>query len=228
MRAGHTGVQAHCPLLWAGDQSVDFSRHDGIGTVVTAALSSGLVGNAFSHSDVGGYTSLFGNVRSEELILRWYELGAFSPVFRTHEGNRPDDNLQIDSNADLIAGFVRWSRVHAMLAPYVATIVAEAQATGLPAQRALFLHFPEDRETFTIQDQFLYGGDVMVAPVIEAGAIMRKVYLPGEGWRHMWSGQDYGPGWHDVPAPIGTPPVFYRPDSAFAALFAQIAQGLIA
>jgi len=228
MRAGHTGVQAHCPLLWAGDQSVDFSRHDGIGTVVTAALSSGLVGNAFSHSDVGGYTSLFGNVRSEELILRWYELGAFSPVFRTHEGNRPDDNLQIDSNADLIAGFVRWSRVHAMLAPYIATIVAEAQATGLPAQRALFLHFPEDRETFTIQDQFLYGGDVMVAPVIEAGAIMRKVYLPGEGWRHMWSGQDYGPGWHDVPAPIGTPPVFYRPDSAFAALFAQIAQGFAA
>jgi hypothetical protein len=52
------------PLLWAGDQSVDFSRHDGIGTVITAALSSGLVGNAFSHSDVGGYTSLFGNVRT--------------------------------------------------------------------------------------------------------------------------------------------------------------------
>ncbi|OYU89458.1 MAG: L-serine ammonia-lyase, partial [Burkholderiales bacterium PBB5] len=86
MRAGHTGVQAHCPLLWAGDQSVDFSRHDGIGTVITAALSSGLVGNAFSHSDVGGYTSLLGNVRTEELMLRWYELGAFSPVMRTHEG----------------------------------------------------------------------------------------------------------------------------------------------
>ena len=223
MRAGHTGVQAHCPLLWAGDQSVDFSRHDGIGTVITAALSSGLVGNAFSHSDVGGYTSLFGNVRSEELLLRWYELGAFSPVFRTHEGNRPDDNLQIDSNPDLIAGFVRWSRVHAMLAPYVRHLVAEAQATGLPAQRALFLHYPEDCETFVVQDQFLYGADLMVAPVIEAGAAMRKVYLPGEGWRHLWSGADYTPGWHDVPAPIGQPPVFYRPGSAFAALFASLA-----
>lgn len=226
MRAGHTGVQAHCPLLWAGDQSVDFSRHDGIGTVITAALSSGLVGNAFSHSDVGGYTSLFGNVRSPELMLRWYELGAFSPVMRTHEGNRPDDNLQIDSTSELIEGFVRWSRIHAALAPYVAHLVAEAHTTGLPAQRALFLHYPQDRETFTVQDQFLYGADLMVAPVIEAGAMMRRVYLPGnagQAWRHVWSGQDFVPGWHEVAAPIGQPPVFYRPDSGFAPLFASLA-----
>lgn len=223
MRAGHTGVQAHCPLLWAGDQSVDFSRHDGIGTVITAALSSGLVGNAFSHSDVGGYTSLFGNVRSEELLLRWYELGAFSPVMRTHEGNRPDDNLQIDSTPALIAGFVHWSRVHAQLAPYVQHLVHDAQASGLPAQRALFLHYPEDRETFTLQDQYLYGADLMVAPVIEAGADMRKVYLPEGSWRHLWSGRDVAPGWHDVPAPIGEPPVFYRPGSAFADLFRSLA-----
>lgn len=223
MRAGHTGVQAYCPLLWAGDQSVDFSRHDGIGTVITAALSSGLVGNAFSHSDVGGYTSLFGNVRTEELMLRWYELGAFSPVMRTHEGNRPDDNLQIDSTPELIAGFVRWSRVHEALAPYVRHLAKEAQATGLPAQRALFLHHPQDGEAFTIQDQFLYGSDLMVAPVIEAGALMRRVYLPDGAWRHLWSGKDFAPGWHDVPAPIGEPPVFYRPESAFAPLFAGLA-----
>lgn len=226
MRAGYTGVQEHCPLLWAGDQSVDFSRHDGIGTVITAALSSGLVGNAFSHADVGGYTSLHGNVRTAELLLRWYELGAFSPVMRTHEGNRPEDNLQIDSSAELIAGFVRWSRVHEALAPYVKHLVAEAQATGLPAQRALFLHYPDDRETFTIQDQYLYGADLMVAPVIEEGAEARRVYLPGAadiGWRHVWSGRDYAPGWHDVPAPIGHPPVFYRSASAFAPLFASLA-----
>lgn len=223
MRAGHTGVQAHCPLLWAGDQSVDFSRHDGIGTVITAALSSGLVGNAFSHSDVGGYTSLFDNVRTEELLLRWYELGAFSPVMRTHEGNRPDDNLQIDSTPELAAAFVRWSQVHAALAPYVAHLVADAQATGLPVQRALFLHYPQDRETFAIQDQFLYGADLMVAPVIEAGAVTRRVYLPQGDWRHVWSGGGFAPGWHDVTAPLGQPPVFYRPESRFAALFGSLA-----
>ena len=223
MRAGHTGVQAHCPLVWAGDQSVDFSRHDGIGTVITAALSSGLVGNAFSHSDVGGYTSLFGNVRTEELMLRWYELGGFSPVFRTHEGNRPDDNLQIDSSPVLVEGFVRWSRVHAALAPYVQHLVAEARSSGLPAQRALFLDYPDDPETFTIQDQFLYGADLMVAPVIEAGATARRVYLPQGEWRHLWSGAAHASGWHDVPAPLGQPPVFYRPQSAFAPLFEGLA-----
>lgn len=225
MRAGFTGVQQYCPLLWAGDQSVDFSRHDGIGTVITAALSAGLVGNAFSHSDVGGYTSLHGNVRTAELMFRWYELGAFTPVMRTHEGNRPDDNLQIDSTPELLRGFVQWSRVHVALAPWVRHLCEEASATGLPAQRALFLHYPDDRETFTIQDQYLYGADLMVAPVIEEGAEARRVYLPGEAgtvWRHVWSGRDWQPGWHDVPAQIGEPPVFYRPESRFAELFASL------
>lgn len=227
MRAGFTGVQRYCPLLWAGDQSVDFSRHDGIGTVITAALSAGLVGNAFSHSDVGGYTSLHGNVRTEELLYRWYELGAFTPVMRTHEGNRPEDNLQIDSTPELLRGFARWSRVHAALAPWVRQLIAEAQDSGLPAQRALFLHYPDDRETFTIQDQYLYGADLMVAPVIAEGATARRVYLPGDAgtvWRHVWSGADWAPGWHDVPAAIGEPPIFYRPESAFADLFASLKQ----
>jgi sulfoquinovosidase len=227
MRAGFSGVQEYCPLLWAGDQSVDFSRHDGIGTVITAALSAGLVGNAYSHSDVGGYTSLHGNVRTEELLYRWYELGAFTPVMRTHEGNRPDDNLQIDSTPELLRGFARWSRVHAALSPWVRHLCEEASATGLPAQRALFLHYPNDRATFTIQDQYLYGADLMVAPVIEEGAVTREVYLPGDEatrWVHMWTGARFAPGRYTVEAPIGDPPVFWRDGSDFTWLFA----GLIA
>ncbi|MBU6267684.1 MAG: alpha-glucosidase [Sphingomonadales bacterium] len=224
MRAGFSGVQAHCPLLWAGDQSVDFTRHDGIGTVVTAALSAGLVGNAFSHSDCGGYTSLHGNVRSAELLMRWCELAAFAPVMRSHEGNRPDDNLQYDSTPELLACFARWSRVHAHLAPYVRHLCDEAGASGLPAQRPLFLHYPDDKTLFAVQDQFLYGADLLVAPVIEAGAVSRRVVLPGDApWRDCWTGERVTPGVHDVSAPIGRPPVFYRPDSAFAALFSGLA-----
>ncbi|WP_309622578.1 alpha-glucosidase [Novosphingobium sp.] len=224
MRAGFSGVQAHCPLLWAGDQSVDFTRHDGIGTVITAALSAGLVGNAYSHSDCGGYTSLLGNVRTEELLQRWCELAAFAPVMRSHEGNRPDDNLQYDSTPELLACFARWSRVHAHLAPYVRRLCEEAVQGGLPAQRPLFLHYPHDASLWTVQDQYLYGADLLVAPVIEAGAEMRAVVLPGEGpWRHCWSGELFAPGTHTVTAPIGQPPVFYRPDSAFAPLFAGLA-----
>jgi alpha-glucosidase len=223
MRAGFSGVQAHCPLLWAGDQSVDFTPHDGIGTVITAALSAGLVGNAYSHSDCGGYTSLHGNIRTGELMLRWCELAAFAPVMRSHEGNRPDDNLQYDTTPALLACFARWSRVHAHLAPYVRHLCDEAQTTGLPAQRPLFLHYPDEPALWTVQDQFLYGADLLVAPIIEEGAGERTVILPGNNaWRYVWSGTDFAPGRHTVSAPIGQPPVFYRPNSAFAALFAAI------
>ena len=227
MRAGFSGVQAACPLLWAGDQSVDFTRHDGIGTVITAALSAGLVGNAYSHSDCGGYTSLLGNVRTEELMQRWCELAAFAPVMRSHEGNRPDDNLQYDSTPELLACFARWSRVHAALAPYVRTLCDEAVQLGLPAQRPLFLHYPQDPALWTLQDQFLYGSDLLVAPVIEEGATMREVIVPGDmPWRHLWTGADFAPGSHAVNAPIGQPPVFYRPDRPFAALFADLPKAL--
>jgi sulfoquinovosidase len=227
MRAGFSGVQAHCPLLWAGDQSVDFTRHDGIGTVIIAALSAGLVGNAYSHSDCGGYTSLHGNVRTVELMQRWCELAAFAPVMRSHEGNRPDDNLQYDSSPELLTCFARWSRVHAHLAPYVRHLCDEAAAQGLPAQRPLFLHYPDDPALWTVQDQYLYGADLVVAPVIEEGALLREVILPGERpWRHAWSGEDFAAGRHDIPAPIGQPPVFYRPDSAFAPLFAGLREVL--
>lgn len=227
MRAGFSGVQQYCPLLWAGDQSVDFTRHDGIGTVITGALSSGLVGNAYSHSDCGGYTSLHGNVRTVELMQRWCELAAFAPVMRSHEGNRPDDNLQYDSSPELLACFARWSRVHAHLAPYVRQLCTEAVAQGLPAQRAMFLHYPEDSALYPVQDQYLYGADLLVAPVIEEGAVRREVVLPGEGvWRHCWTGEDYRPGRHVVAAPIGQPPVFYRPESDFAGLFARLPEAL--
>ncbi len=224
MRAGFSGVQAHCPLLWAGDQSVDFTRHDGIGTVITAALSVGLVGNAYSHSDCGGYTSLLGNVRTTELMHRWCELAAFAPVMRSHEGNRPDENLQYDSTPELLACFARWSRVHAHLAPYVRQLCTEACTQGLPAQRPLFLHYPHNSELYSVQNQYLYGADLLVAPVIDAGAVSRSVILPGASeWTHAFTGEHYAPGQYTIPAPIGCPPVFYNANSAFAALFEGLA-----
>jgi alpha-glucosidase len=227
MRAGFSGVQSYCPLLWAGDQSVDFTRHDGIGTVITAALSAGLLGNAYSHSDCGGYTSLLGNVRSEALMMRWCELAAFAPVMRSHEGNRPDDNLQYDSTPELLACFARWSRVHAHLKPYVRHLCAEAAASGLPAQRPLFLHYPEARALRSLQDQYLYGSDMLVAPVVEDGAVERLVVLPGETrWRHVWMDQVFDPGVWTVPAPMGQPPVFYREDSPFSDLFRTLKEAL--
>ncbi|WP_321814054.1 MULTISPECIES: alpha-glucosidase [unclassified Paraburkholderia] len=216
MRAGYTGVQAHCPLLWAGDQSVDFTRHDGLQTVICGALSSGLLGNAYHHSDIGGYTSLFGNTRTPELFQRWAEMAAFTPMMRTHEGNRPDDNFQFWQDPAVLAHFARMTRVFAGLKQYVEGLVDEAGARGLPLQRPLFLHYEDDAETYAIQDHYLYGRDLLVAPVHAAGASQWRVYLPkGDVWIHLWSGVRYEGGLHvEIAAPIGEPPVFVRQGAA--------------
>ncbi|MGP9819882.1 alpha-glucosidase [Salinarimonas sp. NSM] len=221
MRAGFTGVQRHCPLLWAGDQSVDFSRHDGLVTVICGALSSGLVGNAYHHSDIGGYTSLFGNVRTAELMIRWAEMAAFTPVMRTHEGNRPRENIQFDDSPELLAHFARATRIWTALVPYLRTLVAEARETGLPCQRPLFLHFEEDARTFAVQDAYLYGRDLLVAPVWRAGEREWTTWLPaGARWVHLWSGERFEGGADvTVAAPFGEPPVFWREASGFAELF---------
>ncbi len=224
MRAGFTGVQAHCPLLWGGDQSVDFTRHDGLVTVMSGALSSGLLGNAYHHSDIGGYTSLFGNVRTAELLMRWAEMGAFTPVMRTHEGNRPRDNLQIDQDETVLAHFARMTAIYVHLAPYLKALSKEATQTGLPVQRPLFLHHEEDRRTYDIQDAYLYGAELLVAPVWQAGQSERTVYLPqGTDWAHVWSGSVHEGGQEvTIAAPLGQPPVFYRKDARNAELFAGI------
>jgi sulfoquinovosidase len=224
MRAGFTGVQKHCPLLWAGDQSVDFTRHDGLVTVISGALSSGLLGNAYHHSDIGGYTSLFGNVRTAELMMRWAEMGAFTPVMRTHEGNRPRDNLQIEQDEQVLSHFARMTQVYVHLVPYLKSLVAEASTHGLPVQRPLFLHFEDDARTYAIQDAYLYGADLLVAPVWQAGKTEWTTYLPrGAEWIHMWSGEAFAGGQEaTVQAPFGQPPVFYRAGSEFAELFAGL------
>jgi alpha-glucosidase len=226
MRAGFTGVQRHCPMLWAGDQCVDFSRHDGLRTVIPAALSSGLLGNAYHHSDIGGYTSLFGNVRTPELLHRWMEMVAFTPMMRTHEGNRPAENLQIDQSPALLAEFARFTRIWCHLAPYLRAISAEAQATGLPAQRPLFLHFPEDPNAYGIDDHYLYGPDLLVAPVHKAGVTQWNLHLPaGADWVHLWNGTTHRGGQRlTVDAPPGKPPVFYRAGSDFTTLFGELRQ----
>ncbi len=224
MRAGFTGVQAHCPLLWGGDQSVDFTRHDGLVTVMSGALSSGLLGNAYHHSDIGGYTSLFGNVRTAELLMRWAEMAAFTPVMRTHEGNRPRDNLQIDQNETVLAHFARMTAIYVHLAPYLKALSRQAAETGLPVQRPLFLHHEDDRKTYDIQDAYLYGEDLLVAPVWQAEQNERTVYLPMDAeWVHVWTGSTHASGQEvTVDAPIGKPPVFYRKGSKNVELFAGL------
>lgn len=224
MRAGATGSQKYCPLLWAGDQSVDFSRHDGLGTTITAALSAGMCGCGLSHSDIGGYTSLFGNRRTKELFLRWAEMAVFTPVMRTHEGNRPDENFQVYDDEDALKQFARLAKIHVALKPYLKQLVEENATRGLPVQRPLFVHYPEDRAAYQIQTEYLFGRELLVAPVLEKEVCKWQVYLPQDSWVHLWSGAEFGGGEHLVDAPIGYPPVFYRKESEYKRLFRGLAE----
>lgn len=226
MRAGYTGVQKYCPLLWAGDQCVDFSRHDGLNTVICAALSSGLMGNAYHHSDIGGYTSLFNNRRTKELFERWTDMAAFTPMMRTHECNRPDENFQFDQDPNTVAHLARMTNIYRHLVPYLKSLVEEASSKGYPVQRPLFVHFEHDPNTYDIQDQYMYGSDLLVAPVHAQGVSEWKVYLPAnETWVNVWNQQEIQGGQSiTVPAPIGQPPVFYRKNSTWSELFLGVSK----
>ena len=224
MRAGGAGSPAACPALWAGDQSVDFSRHDGVCTVICAALSAGMSGCGLSHFDIGGYTSLFGNCRTKEVFLRSAEMAAFTPVMRSHEGNRPDENFQYYDDGDCMDRLARLVRVHAALKDYISPLVDENAEKGVPVQRPLFLHYEGDERCMTEQFEYLLGPDLLVAPVWQAEQTERTLYLPRDSWVHLWSGREFGGGEVTVPAPLGEPPVFFRKDSPRRALFEAAAR----
>lgn len=223
MRAGYTGIQRYCTLLWAGDQSVDWSMDDGLASVIPAALSSGILGNGLHHSDIGGYTSLYGNKRSKELFMRWAEMAAFTPVMRTHEGNRPDDCWQFDSDDETLEHLVRMTEIYVELSPYTKELVKQNAELGLPLQRPLFMHYENEERCYDIQYQYLYGQDLLVAPVYLENHKQWVVYLPEDEWIHLWSGQMFKGGREvEVSSPLGYPPVFYRKKSQHAELFESI------
>lgn len=222
MRAGGTGSQKYCTLLWAGDQSVDFTRHDGLCTVICAALSSGMSGCGLNHSDIGGYTSMYDNLRTKEVFLRWAEMAAFTPVMRTHEGNRPETNFQYYDDEDCMKQLARLVDIYTMLKPCIKSLVTENAEKGIPVQRPLFLHNEDDEACYTEQFEYLLGADILVAPVWQAGQTQREVYLPKGEWIHLWSGEACEGGTVTVAAPMGDTPVFYKKDSQWASLMESI------
>jgi len=217
-RSGYTKSPRHSTLFWVGDQLVDWDEHDGIKSAVTGLLSSGLSGYSLEHTDIGGYTAIDNPVleyhRSKELLLRWIELGAFTTVFRTHEGNIPEVNHQIYSDKDTLLHFARFAKVYAAWKPYRIELVKEASEKGLPVVRHPFIHYPDDPEVLGLEYQFMVGPELMVSPVLDPGADAVEVYLPVGKWVHLWTGNRYGStqrgAYETVSAPIGEPAVFYK------------------
>ncbi|KAJ8537152.1 hypothetical protein K7X08_035553 [Anisodus acutangulus] len=231
MRAGYRDTPKFAMLLWEGDQMVSWQKNDGIKSAVVGLLTGGLSGYALNHSDIGGYCAVnlpfFKYRRSEELLLRWMELAAFTTVFRTHEGNKPSCNSQFYSNNRTLSHFARFAKVYKAWKFYRIQLVKEASQKGLPICRHLFLHYPEDEHVHSLtHEQFLVGTEILVVPVLDKGRENVKAYFPiGESasWKHIWTGKLYSTQGSEawVEAPIGYPAIFVKEGSPVGETFLE-------
>jgi alpha-glucosidase len=211
VRSAGLGSAAVAPVLWGGDSDTDWDPADGLASVVPQAIAAGLLGHAFYATDIGGYMT-FGLTRpsTRELYLRWAELGALLPVMRTHHGTARPRNWNWRRDADTLRLFARLARLHMLLYPYLGALAEEAAETGLPLVRPLFLHDP-DPTGYDLRDEYLLGPNVLVAPALKPKIRSRRVYFPQGRWISWWTGDALtGPGWQEVPAPLGRPPLFVR------------------
>ncbi|MCR4790703.1 MAG: alpha-glucosidase [Treponemataceae bacterium] len=228
-RAGHTETIKNSTMMWTGDQHVDWSMDDGLPSVIPATLSLAMSGFAITHSDVGGYTTIMHMRRDKELLMRWEEMNVFSPLFRSHEGNQPVNDVQFDDDDELLAHLKKCVDMHTALKPYLKELEKEAVNDGIPMMRPLFYHY-EEEQAFDEKTEYLLGRDLLVAPVIKSksknkyGYDGRQVYLPGDKWIHVFSGKEYEGGIHEINAPMGQPPVFARKNSSYLKLFTDLAQ----
>jgi len=207
-RSGWTRDHAQHQIVWIGDQEADFLPSDGLPTVVPALLNLGLSGVPFVTHDIAGYS---GGPSTKELYLRWTELGALTPIMRTHEGLMPAANWNWNRDAETIAHFARFARIHEALAREFRALADEAATSSAPLVRHLAYEFPDDVASRAVHDEFLIGSALLVAPVVEEGAVTRTLYLPPGRWFHVWTGTVYdGAQTVTIDAPIGSPPLFAK------------------
>ena len=212
-RSGFSGAGRAGMLLWAGDQMVDWGQHDGMPSAVRALLSSGLSGLPLNHTDLGGYTLIKApftkHVRDRELLYRWAEFAAFTPVFRTHEGLRPSANMQVYSDSAAVAFFARMGKLHSVLKPYLIQLNQESLERGWPMVRHLWLHYPEDPRVKSADNCFLLGEELLVFPVLEPNVREIERYFPKGDWVHVLTGKEVKGGETiSIHVPLGVPAVF--------------------
>uniref|UniRef100_A0A8B9MWW5 Neutral alpha-glucosidase AB n=1 Tax=Accipiter nisus TaxID=211598 RepID=A0A8B9MWW5_9AVES len=204
-RAFFAGSQRY-GAVWTGDNAAEWEH---LKISIPMCLSFGLAGLSFCGSDVGGF---FKNPEAE-LLVRWYQAGAFQPFFRAHahlDTARREPWLFGDENVALIRAAIR--QRYALL-PFWYTAFYRSHRHGLPVMRPLWMEYPEDATTFAIDDQYMIDRALLVHPVTEQGARGVQVYLPGKGevWYDVTSHQKHhAPQTLYVPVTMSSVPVFQR------------------
>ncbi|HXP41245.1 MAG TPA: TIM-barrel domain-containing protein [Candidatus Acidoferrales bacterium] len=232
-RNAYAGMQRYASFLWSGDV---YSTWETLKTHVPIALNTALSGIPYWGTDIGGFvpTPEF----TAELYVRWFQFGAFCPLFRSHgrawklrlpwgwntgdpgpvEINNyngaaiPDASQLHDARVEPICR--KYLELRYRMLPYLYSAVHECATKGMPIMRALWLHFPDDPKAVECGDEYLWGRSVLVAPVVEKGATTRRVYLPRSNWYDFWSGERLAGG-REISRPVNleTMPLFVREGS---------------
>lgn len=183
-RAAYAGLQRYT-FGWSGDSGNGENVNDGwdnLANQIPLGLSAGMGLIPFWTTDISGYCGDITDYQEfAELYIRWLQFGVFNPLSRAHhEGNNAVEPWLFGEQAGRIAK--KSIELKYQLHPYIYTYARKAYDTGLPIMRALVLEFPNDEKTFSINDQFMFGKEFLIAPVIEKGISMRNIYLPKGKW----------------------------------------------
>jgi sulfoquinovosidase len=191
-RSGWTGSARCSPIVWGGDPSTRFG-FDGLESSIYQALSMGLSGVALWGSDIGGFFALGQTALTPELLDRWIAFGALSTIMRNQRNGiaLPPKSRPQPWDAAHLPVWRRYSKLHTQLYPYIAAAVDEYDETGMPVMRHHALTHPDDPQAVARDDQYMFGPDLLVAPVYVAGAVARELYLPAGRWVEFWRAVDY-------------------------------------
>lgn len=226
IRCAWAGSQRYGALVWSGDimsTYADFRKQ------ICAGIHMGLSGIPWWTTDIGGFHG--GNTEDEdfkELLVRWFQFGTFCPVMRIHGSRIPHEQIinkagevrEQPGAANEVWSYggkvyeilVKFIRIRERMRDYTRSLMKEAHQKGSPVIRAMFYEFPEDENCWNIQDAYMFGADILVAPVCYEHQTMRTVYLPkGAEWIHAGTGKKYAGGTgYEIQAQIDTLPVFLR------------------
>jgi alpha-D-xyloside xylohydrolase len=220
IRSAWAGSQRWGAALWSGDIAATF---ESLAAQVRAGLNVAISGIPWWTTDIGGFQG--GDPRTpeyRELIVRWFQYGVWCPLFRLHGDRIPRSPLSQAMSGgpnevwsygeeayEILAGILK---LRERIKPYVLDQMAAAARSGVPPMRPVWFDFPDDDEAWGIDDEFLFGPSVLVAPVTELGCRSRRVYLPaGATWTDPWAEKTLSGGtWLDADAPLERIPVYLR------------------
>lgn len=228
LRCAWAGSQRYGALVWSGDIHSSFAS---LRNQLAAGLNMGIAGIPWWTTDIGGFHGGDPTDPSfRELLVRWFEYGTFCPVMRLHGYREPrKEPIGTEGGALCVSGADNevWSfgeeayeickvymDMREKMKPYITRLMEDAHENGSPVMRPLFYDFPEDEAAWEVEDEYMFGPDVLVAPILYEGKTKRNVYLPeGAVWKSIWNQQAFEGGqFIEVDAPIDKMPVFIKDD----------------